>query len=112
MALILVPLARTRRLLTSAPANIGVDKVDCRVPDLAVFEPHTPRTSAAFLATARLVVEVLSPGEVAGAKFGFYAAQGVEEYLEVDLAAGTVLLLARQDANWVPIDSRDRKSVV
>jgi Uma2 family endonuclease len=87
--------------------NIGIDKVDARVPDLAVYRPDTERTSAAFLATAELVVEVLSPGEAAGAKLDFYADRGVREYLEIDLASGDVRLLAHRADRWEPIDRSD-----
>src|SRR6266508_2655828 len=62
------PLVKRRGLKHSAPLNIGVDKVDCRVPDYGVFRPDTPRPSRAFLASAELVAEILSPGGKAGAK--------------------------------------------
>src|SRR3954453_8946225 len=101
LAYLLVPLARARGLHTAAPVNIGVDKMDCRVPDFAVFNPDTPRTtSSAFLATALLVVEVLSPGERSGAKLAFYRDHGVREYLEIDLTGGTAVLLLRVRSEW------------
>lgn len=99
--------ATARGLAAAAPVNIGVDKVDARVPDLAVYRPDTERTSPAFLATAELVVEVLSPGEQPGQKLDFYAAHDVVEYLEVDLAGGDVRLLVRRDDAWVPADRSD-----
>lgn len=74
--------------------NIGDAKRDYRVPDLGVCRPDTERTSPAFLATAELVVEILSPGDAAGEKLPFYANHGVREYLEIDLAARTARLLA------------------
>ena len=80
--------------------NIGVDKYDAKVPDLGVFRRDTPRTSPAFLETAELVVEVLSPGERAGEKLPFYASRDVKEYLEVDLRLHTVRLLANVDGQW------------
>ena len=43
------------------------------MPDLGIFRRDTSRTSPAFLETAELVVEVLSPGERAGEKLPFYA---------------------------------------
>jgi len=81
----------------AAPVNIGVYKAVCRVPDIGVYQPDTARTSPAFLATAVLVVELLSPGEVAGAKLDFYGSHGVEEVLEVDVATGQARLLFRPD---------------
>ena len=91
-------------LLVSAPVNIGRDKGDARVPDIGVVPTDVPRTSPAFVSTAVLVVEVLSPGEVAGEKLDFYARWGVGEYLEVDLSRRTVRLLVRTDdtAAWAP----------
>ena len=92
---VLRPAARRKGMKVAAPVNIGVDKADCRVPDIGVYQPDTPRTSPAFLATAVLVVELLSPGEVAGAKLDFYGSQSVEEVLEVDVATGHARLLFR-----------------
>lgn len=93
-----------RGLNIAAPVNIGVDKVDARVPDMAVYRPDTERTSPAFLATAELVVEVLSTSESPGAKLDFYAERRVREYLEIDLATGDVRLLARRDDQWERVD--------
>jgi Uma2 family endonuclease len=70
-----------------------------------VFHPDTPRTSPAFLETAALVVEILSPGERAGAKLDFYAARQVDEYLEIDPRAGTVRLLRREGDGWEPAET-------
>lgn len=100
----LAEFAQRAGLRTAAPVNIGTDGVDARVPDLAVYRPDTPRTSPAFLATAVLVVEILSPKEPAGEKLEFYASAGVEEYLEVDLPRQTLRLLVRSDTGWVPAD--------
>lgn len=89
-------------LRVSAPLNIGRDKEDARVPDVGVFPEGTPRTSPAFLASAALVVEVLSKDEAAGAKLDFYARWDVEEYLEIDLTRRTQRLLRRDGASWSP----------
>ena len=53
--------------------NIGIDKEDARVPDLAVLNVDVPMTSHAFASTAELVVEILSPGQRPGEKLPFYA---------------------------------------
>jgi len=103
----LLPLVHARGLALSAPLNVGVDKYDAKVPDLGIFRRDTPRTSPAFVETAELVVEVLSPGERAGEKLSFYASRNVKEYLEVDLSAPSVRLLAQRDAKWVAIDRSD-----
>lgn len=87
------PLALRAGLHMALPINIGTDKANCRVPDMGVYRPDTPRTSPAFLATAELVVEVLSPGETPSEKLPFYAEHGVKEYLEIDLTRGTASLI-------------------
>lgn len=97
-------LAAERGLVAAAPVNIGTDKVDARVPDIAVVRSDTPRTSPAFLSTAELVVEILSPGERSGAKLPFYAQSNVGEYLEIDQDDGSVTMLAHRDGEWVPIE--------
>ncbi|MGH9271330.1 MAG: Uma2 family endonuclease [Ilumatobacteraceae bacterium] len=85
--------------------NIGRDGWDARVADIGVYRPDTPRTSPAFLTTAVLVVEILSPGETAGEKLAFYAAWAVEEYLEVDLCGRSVRLLVRDGDRWEPAET-------
>ena len=102
LILALSPAATSRQLDISTPANIGVDKVDCRVPDLAVFQADTERTSPAFLSTAELVIEVLSPGETPLAKLDFYARWNITEYAELDQATQTIRLFRRSDATWHP----------
>jgi Uma2 family endonuclease len=93
-------LAEAVGLHVAAPVNIGINREDCRVPDLGVYHPETPRTSQAFLETAVMVVEVLSPGEVPGEKLAFYGAWGVQEYLEIDQGRRTARLLVVADQQW------------
>lgn len=104
LTILLDPHVEATGLQQAAPVNIGIDKFDCRVPDLGVYHPDTPRTSPAFLTTAELVVEVLSPGERAGAKMDFYRAHDVKEYLEIDLAGGTIQLY-HPFGSWIPTDT-------
>lgn len=92
LAELLGPLVRAAGLKSAAPVNIGVDKQNCRVPDRAIYSANTPRTSLAFLASALLVIEVLSPGERPKEKMAFYRDHGVQEYLEIDLGGGTAEL--------------------
>ena len=96
----LKPAAKARGLVYAPQINIGIDKEDCRVPDAAVFDRDTPRTNAAFLATALIVVEVLSPGETPQAKFEFCARWHVAEYLEASLTTQTVRLWYRSGDRW------------
>ena len=100
----LLPKVRDRGLELSTPLNVSVDQYDAKVPDLGIFRRDTPRSSPAFVDTAELVVEVLSPRERAGEKVPFYASRNVQEYLEVDIRARTVRLLANRDGEWVLID--------
>jgi Uma2 family endonuclease len=107
---LLGPVVREAGLRQAAPVNIGSDKHDCRVPDLGVYRSDTRRTSPAFLATAVLVVEILSPGERSGSKLDFYAAWAVQEYLEIDLAKCTAeLYVSRwQDENFTDFAGWDQ----
>ena len=97
---VLLPKARARGLGLSTPVNVGVDKYDAKVPDLGIFRRDTPRSSPAFLDTAELVVEVLSPGERAGEKLPFYASRNVKEYVEIDLRRRSVRMLTNVDEQW------------
>ena len=49
-----------------------------------------------------MAVELLSPGEVPGAKLAFYRAHEVEEALEVDVATLQARLLLRPDTTAEP----------
>src|SRR4051794_21181102 len=100
LCVLLHALAGRVGLRVATPLNIGINQRDCRVPDVAVFRLDTPRTSPAFLTTAVLVVEILSPGEKAGAKLDFYAEWQVDEYLEGDQRAATARLLRRGGGRW------------
>lgn len=96
---LLGPVVRAARLKMAAPVNIGVDKWNCRVPDLGVYARDTPRSSPAFLLEALLVIEVLSPGERSRAKVEFYAEHGVKDYLEINLNDGMASLLRLPEAD-------------
>jgi len=102
MGTALTTAARRVGLNVAAPINVGTDKYDCRVPDIGVYRPDTPRTSPAFLATAAMAVELLSPGEAPGVKLAFYRAHGVEEVLEVDVATLRARLLLQPDSTADP----------
>lgn len=94
-------------LKASAPLNIGIDKQDCRVPDIGIYRPDTRRTSPAFLASAELVVEVLSPNEQAGAELDFYRQCDVSEYLEINPSARSVRLLHAVVDDWRETNASD-----
>jgi Uma2 family endonuclease len=56
-----------------------------------------------WLATAALVVEILSPGDESRQKLGFYAEHHVDEILLVDPAEHTVTWLQLHDGEYKPI---------
>jgi Uma2 family endonuclease len=97
------------RLEVALGINIGVDLEDACVPDIAIFRRDTSPSSEAFLATAQLVVEILSPGEPAGEKMPLYGGWDVNEYLEVDPEEASVRLFANRGGGWTAID---RSSVI
>lgn len=101
----LLRLADAVGLFVAGPINVGQDKEDAKVPDIGVYRPDTPRTSTAYLSTAELVVEILSPRERPGEKLDFYAAWNVREYLEIDLPHQTLRLLARRGTQWEPVEA-------
>jgi len=104
LGILLYPKAHAVSHEVAAPLNVGQDKFDAKVPDMCIYRPDTERHSPAFLVTAMMVVEILSPSEKAGEKLPFYARVGVREYLEVDLAAGTCRLLENRDGSWEPVE--------
>ncbi|MBW3646468.1 MAG: Uma2 family endonuclease [Actinobacteria bacterium] len=67
-------------LQPSGPFDLG-QKDDFRIPDAGVFDA-VPQT--AFVATAVLVVEVISPDDETFEKFDFYTRAGVREVLTAD----------------------------
>lgn len=65
-------------LLVSGPVNVGTGPQDYRVPDGAlVWAP----VQGAWVPTAALVLEVLSPDDETWTKLPYYFARGVEEVL-------------------------------
>ena len=70
---------------------------DFRVPALGFHSDPTPHLHHP---TAALVVEVLSPRDETYAKFGFYAARGVEELWVVDPLQRSVRIWQRRDGDW------------
>lgn len=99
----LVPRCRDAGLACGDSTNVG-ELDDYRVPDVTVWMPEDEGESA-FLPTAELVVEVVSPGEDRTAKLGFYADRGVPEVLtlEPDQRRGT--LWQRSGDRWVDAQS-------
>jgi Uma2 family endonuclease len=77
--------------------NLG-EADDYRVPDGGIFRPGPDE---AYVPTAELVVEIVSPGDESWEKLVFYAAHGVNELLIVDPQKREVHWLGRQaDAEY------------
>ncbi len=76
---LLLELAGPRDLRAGGPFNLG-EPHDFRVPDAGLVDAGT---AGAWVARARLVVEVLSPGDETFDKLDFYATR-VDELLVVD----------------------------
>jgi hypothetical protein len=86
LAGILAPLAASAGLRSLGQFNLG-EEGDYRVPDGALVRPGP---DAVYLATAALVLEIVSPGDETWEKLDFYAAHGVDELLIVDPQQKTV----------------------
>jgi len=69
-------------LVGTGPFNLG-EPADHRVPDRGY---HRGRPTGTWLATAAIVVEIVSPDDETYDKFGFYARHGVDELLVADPA--------------------------
>jgi Uma2 family endonuclease len=101
VALILGPLAKAAGLIGTSTFNLGRDG-DFRIPDQGY---HRQLPTGAWVPTAALVVEILSPHDETYEKLGFYAAQGVDEVLVVDPARQRVELLARRGESYEPVEA-------
>jgi Uma2 family endonuclease len=79
-------LAGPRGLTVGAEFNLG-EPDDYRVPDLGV---HRGTPDGLYLASAAMVVEILSPKDKTFEKFAFYGRHDVDEIMVVDVDARTV----------------------
>ena len=77
----LVPYAHAAGLHGSTAFNLGDGLTDFRVPDGGY---HRGAPTGTWIPDAAIVVEIVSPDDETYAKFGFYAAHGVEEILVAD----------------------------
>ena len=101
-----VALGRPARDAGLVPAmgrfNLGESEHDYRVPDGGV---HRERPRGAWLATAAIVIEIVSPGDESWEKLPFYARQRVDEVLIVDPQERAVHWLAlAATGTYEPID--------
>jgi Uma2 family endonuclease len=81
--------------------NLGESEHDYRVPD-AGFLRERPR--GVWLATAAIVVEIVSPADESWEKLSFYAKRLVDEVLIVDPLKRAVHWLARDGAAYASVD--------
>ncbi len=88
---------RSAGLIPGGSFNLGEDG-DFRVPDLGHYRQAPPE--GAYVPTAALVVEVLSPGDETFAEFDFYASHGVEELWVVDPLQHSVPTWQQQERAW------------
>jgi len=79
--------------------NLGESEHDFRVPDGGL---HRPGAAGVWLATAAVVVEILSPDDESWQKLPFFAEHHVDEVLLVDPAEHTVTWLALRDGEYQP----------
>ena len=81
LAALLVPYAHAAGLHGSTAFNLGDGPTDFRVPDGGY---HRGAPTGTWVPDAAIVVEIVSPDDETYAKFGFYAAHGVEEIIVAD----------------------------
>ena len=102
LAVLLDSPARAAGLLPAmGDFNLGESEHDFRVPDGGLLRPGA---AGVWLATAALVVEILSPGDEGWQKLGFYADHHVDEILLIDPAEHTVTWLQLHDGKYEPIE--------
>jgi Uma2 family endonuclease len=92
--------ARAAGLLVSAEFNLGAEN-DFRVPDLGV---HRGRPRGAWIPTAAIAVEILSPEDETWEKLPFYAEHRVDELLVADPSMHAVRWLSLGAGEYRPVD--------
>lgn len=101
-------LARRAGLVSIGPFNLGTPD-NFRVPDGGI---HRQLPGTAFVPSAALVVEVVSPGDESWEKFDFYASHGVDEVLIADPTEHTVSIFTRSGAAFDRTDRTDRSELL
>jgi hypothetical protein len=107
LAVLLDPYARAAGLVATGPFNLGTPD-DYRVPDHGY---HQCFPDVVWVPSAVVVVEIVSPDDETYAKFGFYAAHGVEEIIVADPQTCSVQCFQRQDDRYVEAPGSDALSV-
>jgi hypothetical protein len=88
-------------LLAMHEFNLGESEHDFRVPDGGL---HRPGATGAWLSTAAIVVEILSPGDETWQKLPFYAARHVDEILIIDPTERAVTWLEFHEGEYQPVE--------
>lgn len=100
MAAVLRPWAKRAGLFATGPFNLGTSD-DYRVPDRAL---RRDERADAFIPTAALVVEIVSPDDETWDKLDFYAGRGVDELVIADPADQTVAWMRLVDGRYEPTE--------
>jgi Uma2 family endonuclease len=95
VARVLRPFADAAGLIETGPFNLGRAS-DFRVPD-GGYHRSVPAGEAVYVATAAVVVEVVSQDDETHEKLPFYAAHRVEEVIVVEPKSRTVRILSFVD---------------
>lgn len=91
LAVLLHPYAQTAGLVGTGPFNLG-GPADYRVPDRGY---HRGRPTGTWLATAAIVIEIVSPDDESFDKLSFYGRHGVDEVFVADPSASTLSIWRR-----------------
>lgn len=102
LAGVLRPYALAAGLFGSGQFNLGDGMDNYRVPDRGF---HRSDSDEVWVATAAIVVEILSPGDESYAKFDFYAAHGVEEIIIADPAGRSIEIWVRDAGSFAKADA-------
>jgi Uma2 family endonuclease len=102
LARLLGPYADRAGLVGTGPFNLG-EPDDYRVPDRGYHRNFDPRL--AYLQTAVVVVEIVSPGDETFEKLPFYAAHGVEEVIVVEPEESRVQVLVLRGGSYEKSDA-------
>ncbi len=103
LAVTLGPPARDAGLVPAIGRfNLGESEHDYRVPDGGV---HRERPRGVWIATAAIVVEIVSPGDESWEKLPFYARQRIDEVLVVDPHERAVHWRALLADKYEPVES-------
>lgn len=94
LAVLLHPYAHAAGLVGTGPFNLG-SPGDYRVPDRGY---HHGRPKGTWVATAAIVVEIVSPDDETYEKFAFYADHGVDELIVADPRTHTLAIWQRTQA--------------